>query len=183
MKKLYFIRHAQSQANVDGLFAGRMETPLTEVGKEQAKEAGLLIRGTLPKIDLVICSPYARTKSTAVIICREINYPVDNIIFDDLLFERDFGALEGTSRDEFLKHHKFIETDNAEGAETVEQMDARARRALAKYSKLEADTILLVSHGGFGRALRRAANNRPYMDEYEEYEYGSVGNGEILELL
>jgi broad specificity phosphatase PhoE len=183
MNKLYFIRHAQSQANVDGLFAGRMDTPLTEVGRGQAKQAGILIRETLPKIDLVISSPYARTRSTAEIICSQFNYPVENIIFDDLLFERDFGALEGTSREEFLKHHKFIETDCAEGAETVEQMDNRARRALARYSKLETDTILLVSHGGFGRALRRAVNSRPYTDEYEEYDSGAIGNAEIVELI
>jgi len=36
---IYFIRHGQSQANADNVF-GSPETPLTEIGRQQAKAAG-----------------------------------------------------------------------------------------------------------------------------------------------
>ena len=38
MPKLYFIRHGQTNANVDGVLTGRMETDLTQKGIDDAKK-------------------------------------------------------------------------------------------------------------------------------------------------
>ncbi len=41
MKTIYFVRHGETQANVDGLIAGgEFESQLTENGINQAKKAG-----------------------------------------------------------------------------------------------------------------------------------------------
>lgn len=38
MEKIYFVRHGESEANVEKKFAGQKEdSPLTELGREQAK--------------------------------------------------------------------------------------------------------------------------------------------------
>ena len=34
---LYFVRHAESQANAEGRFAGQQDSPLTERGRRQAE--------------------------------------------------------------------------------------------------------------------------------------------------
>ena len=48
------------------------------------------------------------------------------------------------------------------------------------YCSRPQNNILLVSHGSFGRALRRVANKLPYTNEYEEYS--PIGNAAIVEL-
>ena len=40
MTKLLVIRHGQSEANLQGLFAGHWDTPLTQLGKTQAEITG-----------------------------------------------------------------------------------------------------------------------------------------------
>ena len=50
MGKVYFVRHGESKANVEGKFAGQKEnSELTDKGKEQARQAAKnLISKKLP---------------------------------------------------------------------------------------------------------------------------------------
>lgn len=146
MQKLYYIRHGLSELNVQGRFAGRTETPLTKEGRAQAKKAGQLAKDY--KIDLIVCSPMSRTLETAQIIAGEINYPSSKIIESDLLIERNFGSMEGQPWSPDL------DLDGIVDLETDDVLIERARLALKWLESLEADNILVVSHGGFGRALR-----------------------------
>lgn len=146
MKKLYFIRHGLSELNVQGKFAGTTETPLTDEGRRQAKAAGQLARQH--DIDLIVASPLSRALETAQIIAKEISYPADKILTNKLLIERDFGELEGKpwAPDLNLDGFSDIETDDT--------LTERAHLALKWLNSFQADNILVVSHGAFGRALR-----------------------------
>jgi len=148
MKKLYFIRHGQSQLNVEGRYAGRTETPLTVEGRAQAKRTGQDAKGL--KIDLIISSPLSRALETAQIVAAEIGYPLDKIIIDERLIERDFGKLEGQA---WSPDHKKQDL-SPYNIELDSQLLARTRKALDWIESLPADNILVVSHGAFGRALR-----------------------------
>lgn len=46
MQIVYFVRHGQSQANIDQVFAGsRLDSPLTVRGLEQASPTAQALRG------------------------------------------------------------------------------------------------------------------------------------------
>lgn len=181
MKKLFFVRHGLTHMNVNGLFAGHTETSLTDEGIEQAKNAGKSIKTNLPKIDLIICSPLERTRHTAKYIAEEIGYPVDMIETHDLFIERNFGPLEGTLGDDFFENYEYKDIDSLEGAETIEALDRRAKESLEYVKSIDKDNILVVGHGAFGRAIRRAVANLPHTHEYEVYT--PIGNTEIIELI
>src|SRR5436309_1380376 len=69
MKKIYFVRHGESEANSLGLSAGsEFDTPLTNFGREQARKAGQELKDK--KIELIIASPMERTVETATIIAH-----------------------------------------------------------------------------------------------------------------
>jgi len=57
-KKIYFVRHGQSQSNVEG---DMLYPPLTPVGEQQAY---LLGRKKTFHVDTLVCSPHARTLQT-----------------------------------------------------------------------------------------------------------------------
>lgn len=95
MKRLYFIRHGQSVLNLEETYAGQLDTPLTDYGREQAKIAGM--ETALIGIDIIISSPLSRAYETAQIVAREIGYPEHDIITYDLLKERSLGSLQGKS--------------------------------------------------------------------------------------
>jgi broad specificity phosphatase PhoE len=186
MKRLFYVRHGETEMNVVGLWSGRIETPLTEKGKRQAKEAGQSLKTKLPRVDLIICSPLARAYHTASIIAEEVGYPIDKIQKSPLLLERNFGKLEGTSDVNYYNEQGGLESiDKVEGAETVEQMHTRALEALRMIESLPYDNILIVSHGTFGRAFRRAVDKLPHTHEYiqEHRDAYRLKNAEIVELV
>jgi broad specificity phosphatase PhoE len=185
MKRLFLARHAQSKLNEAGLFAGVTETPLTERGKVQATKAGYLLKLKCPKIDLIVASPLSRAYETAEIIAMQLGSPKSQIIKNELFIERNFGVLEGTSYKEFWVDHNHKDLDALVGAENVEQLHARAIKAYSFLQTLEADNILVVSHGSFARALWRVVKDLPHTHEYFEghrRQY-SLKNAEIIEII
>lgn len=146
MKKLFFARHGLTVMNVEGKWSGTTETELTEEGREQARQAGIAARDL--GIDYIVCSPLKRAKDTARIIAHEIGYDVKKIHINPLLIERHFGEMEGQTWGPDL---------NADGFSDVETADTilhRAKVALEWLHQIEADHVLVVSHGSFGRAMR-----------------------------
>lgn len=146
MKKLYFVRHGLSEMNIAGIWSGTTETPLSDVGKEQALTAGEAVKSL--QIDTIVCSTLGRAVETAQIIADQIDYPLSNITQSKLLIERHFGVLEGTP------YNADHDIDSVEGIEPTETLFARARVALDWVNTLSGDNILIVSHGSTGRALR-----------------------------
>lgn len=181
MKRLFYVRHGETEANVAELFSGNVETPLTKNGIQQAIATGKEIKARLPKIDLIICSPLGRAYETAKLIAQEIDYPISKLQKHDLLVERSFGILERTSSSHFLKDGNYYLLDSVEQAETVEDLQKRAAKAFEYISQLDFDVILIVAHGAFGRAMRRVANNQPHTDEYKAFK--QIPNASIVELV
>ena len=170
MKRLYFVRHGQSEMNVSGHYAGSYNTPLTAEGRKQAHEAGKQAKNL--GIDYIVCSPLSRAHDTAKIIAKEIGYDERDIHLNSLFVERDFGRLEGTpwSPD--------IDLDGIADVESDETLLKRARMALDFLETLEADTVLVASHGAFGRALRHHA-----MIDFPFSHPHRIENAEILQLI
>lgn len=181
MKRLFYVRHGETEMNVAELLSGTIETPLTENGVKQAIKTGQEIKDRLPKIDLIICSPLGRAHETAKLIAQEIGYPVSKLQTNELFVERTFGVLEGTSSSHYLTDNNYHELDAIEGSETVEDLQKRAAQALRYVSQLDFDNILIVSHGAFGRAIRRVTKNQPHTDEYKAFV--QIPNAAIVELI
>lgn len=183
MKKLFFVRHGLSQANLDDKFAGRLDSPLTKAGKHQATKAGaeLVKRGQL--FDLIISSPLSRARHTAEYIAGQIGYPIDKIELNELFIERAWGVLEGTSVQEFKdKYPKQGSTETVQDVETLVELQKRAQAGLAYLQAKQEDNILVVSHGSYGRALTRVVNGLPHTHEYSK-DAIHIGNCEIVELI
>jgi broad specificity phosphatase PhoE len=166
MKKLYFARHGLTVMNIEGNWSGTTETPLTKQGIDQAKQAGMLAKDL--GIDYIACSPLSRTKDTAKIIAKEIKYPVKNIHINPLLIERHFGELEGKP------YKPDFNMDGIADVETVETILYRAKVALEWLHTVDAENILVVSHGSFGRALRSLV-----LEEHQFHPSKKLANAEI----
>jgi broad specificity phosphatase PhoE len=168
MKHLYFIRHGESVMNAEGIFSGRVETPLTKTGESQALLAGQSLKDM--SIDRIVSSPLVRTMSTAEIIAQSIGYPKENILINPLFIERDFGPLEKT------KYR--ADLGDIAGVESIAELLARAEQGLAYLNSLPDDIVLVVSHGAIGRALRHCIDpNIPFRQS------SGYANGEVIQLI
>ena len=95
--------------------------------------------------------------------------------------ERFFGILENTDGVTARENYKLEDIDFVEGVERLEAMQQRAQAALEYVQSLTHDNILVVSHGAFGRAFRRAVHKLPHTHEYEVYD--PISNAAFLELI
>ena len=108
MKEIYLIRHGETEWNSLGLGMGsRNDIKLNKVGMKQAKNTGKYLndyRIEDQNFDLILCSPMLRTRKTAEIICKELNYDFEKVIYMDELIERDQGLISiGKTEDELKK--------------------------------------------------------------------------------
>lgn len=152
MKKLYFVRHAESEGNVGILRQGH-STPLTERGNEQAFLVAERFKNI--EIDRIISSPQIRAKSTAEAIQKVTNKPLD---FSDLLIERKRPSIfegkpkdipEAVTADKEMKE-RFHETDwRYSDEENFSDLKKRALKFLEYVDTLPEENILLVTHGVF----------------------------------
>lgn len=174
MKKLYFIRHGESEANVAKLFAGRWETPLTKLGRGQAKAAAQKAKSL--DIDCIVSSPLLRARQTAEIIAGEIGLAKDNIVFSDLFMERDYGDLQAKP----YENARNIDFEKVPNIESTSSVIDRAKKAALFLKEHHADNILVVGHGTHGLTLQKEIL-KSAIGEIEVTIDNEIPNAEIVE--
>tara|TARA_B100001175_G_scaffold241981_1_gene208344 strand:+ start:5048 stop:5788 length:741 start_codon:yes stop_codon:yes gene_type:complete len=102
---LILLRHGESEWNLINQFTGWKDVRLTENGKKEALFAGHEINKLNLTINKVFCSKLVRAKETCDIVCKEINYNVEKVIFDWRLNERHYGKLQGLNKSETAKKY------------------------------------------------------------------------------
>lgn len=88
MTKLIFLRHGESEYNRIKKYAGQLDVPLSEVGKQQAIIAGSYIAKNY-KIDEIYSSNLSRAIETAQPIANALKLPIH---IDKRLSELDSGV-------------------------------------------------------------------------------------------
>jgi probable phosphoglycerate mutase len=83
-KLIYFVRHGETKNNALGIRQGP-EGPLTERGRAQALATAQRFPKHKGRPQIIIASPYERTKETAAIISKELHLRVK---YSKLLVER-----------------------------------------------------------------------------------------------
>ena len=102
--KIMLLRHGQIQANVDGLWHGSTDSPLTEFGVAQAKETGRHLSQQLP-FDKVFSSPLQRCLDTARYASGQ---QIGNINKVPGFAEMSIGEWEETPYSDLQTHHDFV---------------------------------------------------------------------------
>lgn len=145
--ELIFIRHGQSQANLERIF-GKDDTPLTQEGQAQALEAGKRLVGE--GVERIIASPFLRAQETARLINKSLGLEITT---DPLVREMSFGDLEGHGFDKARDLYPggmeaWLEdplNTPPPGGETILEGRARARAFMEKFDGQEG-RVLVVSH-------------------------------------
>lgn len=163
MKRLYFVRHGESEFNKAHKWTGSTDSPLTDKGHAQAKKAGQNLREQGLEVDIILTSPLTRAHQTAHHIASALEYPLENIKVHPSLIERNFGDLEG--RKDLVTATRYLLDESAiddfPNVESLEALQKRADQILEELHNLPHETVLVVGHGAFGRALRRSITKKP----------------------
>lgn len=157
MKTIYFIRHGQTQYNIDGKFVGSTDLPLSEQGREQIFNKW---DGMETKIDrdIIFTSPMKRCVETAGII-----FPNDKFKVINNMREMNFGIFEGKtheeleSLDEYICFRQSKGRTKITGGESGMEFSMRVLKAffemIGYMDKKDANNAVLVCHGGIIMSL------------------------------
>lgn len=151
MKELYIVRHGESESNAERIFQDG-DSHLSEKGQEQAKFLAQRV-AKLPNIDLIVCSPYVRTRETLDEILKVKEHKV---VFTELAQEIERPSeLIGKAIDseEALIITDQIDANKADpnwhysDEENFTDFKNRAIKLIQYLESFEEKTILLIAHG------------------------------------
>jgi len=189
---LYFARHGQTQANREKRFSGKKDTPLTELGREQALEIGKVLLRQLGPRPAIACvaSPLQRARVTMEIARQALDLPAEGYGIDPRIQEIDLGRwdqlTEAQARALDPAYYERRDRDKwnvpALGGECYRDV---AVRLTAWLGELKSDTFA-VSHGAATRILRGLflgldAQAMSALDEPQGVVFRVCG-GEIVQL-
>jgi broad specificity phosphatase PhoE len=149
----YIARHGETDWNRQGRWQGQTDIPLNDAGREQARSLGQRL-GALG-ITHVHSSDLSRARETGEIVAGELGTRFSGA--HPGLRERNFGILEGVSREEMVVRFPALwhayHTEGRmmpEGAEPHAQVIERMHNtSLALVADLgTTETAVLISHGG-----------------------------------
>lgn len=156
MKKIYFVRHGESEGNAGLIRLGHMGG-LTKEGEKQSK----IVAGRFKKIsiDALVSSNWDRAKETTEIINKVLNKKIE---FSDLFLERKRASFElGKAKDDpaVIEMNNLIRKNHGVSGwryadeENFEDLKNRGLKALNFLENKKEENILVVTHGIFLRML------------------------------
>jgi probable phosphoglycerate mutase len=150
--RLYLSRHGRTHWNALGLFQGRTDVPLDEVGRDQARQLAEQLRG---RVEAIVASDLLRASESGQIVAECLGVPL--LAVDADLRERGYGIFEGLTRLECEQQHPELWSQrrgdrNLEppGGEPRAEVIARMQRGLAHAVSLMRGRYqngLIIGHG------------------------------------
>lgn len=159
MKKLYLLRHGQTEFNVKKLVQGRCDSPLTDLGRQQARVAAAWLKAHNVVPDKVVSSPLGRAMDTASLVANELLGPDAAVDPCESIIERSYGTFEEGP-------HDALPTDVWDPGEDLVPFGGEGSRALQErmvgaltnlMGSEGIETLLAVSHGSASRQFIKAA--------------------------
>ena len=167
--RIFFVRHGQTDANLQLRYCGWTDVPLNPEGRAQAARLRPLLAGRT--FEAVYASPLGRTAETAALVLGDSGNPPGTtspiappqerartlgVLLDDALLEQHFGRFENLTQEEIAAAYpeeaavwarNYVEF-RFPGGESSLDLYARAARFVAELQKRHEGDVLVVSHLG-----------------------------------
>ncbi|MGV2853102.1 histidine phosphatase family protein [Glutamicibacter sp. AGC13] len=162
--KLGFVRHGQTQWNLEGRLQGSSDIPLNGTGRAQAREAVSVLDGG--QWDAIVSSPLSRARETAQIIADGLGLELGPSY--DLLIERDYAQGEGMVEAEALA---LWPDKNGGGIEPLESVVDRGLRAINQIAAdYQGKNVAVICHGTIIRYT---------LSHFAGYKLDTIRNGSV----
>ena len=171
MKTLYIVRHGQTEWNVAGRMQGRLDSPLTALGREQATQNGALLH-RLGGVDALWVSPAGRTRETAQLLNQHTNAPMN---MAEELVERDCGDWSGMTLGEiqarypqsWAERQRRPFTHQPPNGENMQDIHDRSHKFLQALLESKHDVIGLITHGVMSKVILKYFLSLPEQESVE----------------
>lgn len=137
---IYLARHGRTPLNAAGVLRGRLDPPLDDVGREQARRLGATLSHL--RLAVVVASPLIRAVDTAAAVAGPAGLAVER---DARLIDRRYGRWDGTRKEDV--EAEWGSMDNAPDVEPADEVRSRMLAALNDLAqRASGGNALAVSH-------------------------------------
>lgn len=158
-RRIYLIRHGETELNRLGVFRGRYDVDLNENGRLQAKQIAKALSGK--DLKFIVSSPLKRASETAITIAAELGIECR---IEEAFNNIDLGSWQGVPKDKIKKDYPdlwHIWTTNPErllipGGETLSHVRKRSSRCLKSLIKKTRGSFGVVTHRAVIKPLAAA---------------------------
>jgi len=158
--RVVFLRHAEVQEDYIGKYNGHIDISLSQKGRLDAKRLSKEMKNI--DFDKIYCSDLKRTRETLELL--EIG---KDAIFSDRLREKSWGESEGKSFYELgIKYIDFKQFIKALGGEDLDSYIKKCYQYFLSITSGDATNILIVTHGGFIRAILSKLQNISFEESF-----------------
>ena len=193
--KYFVMRHGGTDGNKKEIVSYKNEASdhLTEKGKAQTKSTAEELKGK--KIDIIVSSPFLRTRETAEAVAEVLGIDPKSIVFDKRVQEMNPGEYDGKGWPDYHTQMSVSGKDwftrSLGGSESL--FDCRKRVGECLYeieNKYRDKNVLFITHGGpawlfyvntglFGPRGKeyKPADSHVFVDDFKRFE-----NAEVREL-
>ena len=183
MTKLLMIRHGQSEANLQRIFAGHLDSPLTQLGREQAERTASYIAASY-KVDAVYTSDLCRAAAVGKAVSAATGaamMPMEQLReirageWEGMTFEE-----LGETRPSFQVWLHDIGNSVCDGGESVAQLQKRIISVVRQIAETHPEqTVVITTHYTPIRAMLCYCQGKPLA---ELKDTPRVSNTSITEL-
>jgi broad specificity phosphatase PhoE len=185
MPVLYYVRHGETDWNIEQRLQGHRDTALNARGRRQAASCGKLLGELLARDGhaaadcTYVSSPLVRARETMELVRASLDLAPHGYAIDDRLIEISFGAWEGMTLSEIEAQSPNAVAERERdkwgftppGGESYRDV---TRRVGAWYATVARDTVV-AAHGGVGRGLIAHFNILPH----EEAAHADIAHGVV----
>jgi broad specificity phosphatase PhoE len=188
---IYLLRHGETEWNTQRRMQGRLDSPLTALGRAQAEALGRTLRGHVDATSAIVSSPQAPALGTARLVATELG--IEHIGTDERLCEMTWGEMDGHTIPEIeikwpgqvaerrSRHWDYIPP----GGESYAMVFERLASFVRELRQATRPTVV-VSHGAVGRVIRGHYLSLPppkivALDEPQHIAY-RLRDGDIAEI-
>jgi broad specificity phosphatase PhoE len=160
---IYVTLHGETEWNRQRRFQGRLDSPLTQTGREQARRAAVTLKRLISDCGelQITTSPLGRALETTRVICEGLGYEIERVQIDSRLAEIDLGCWAGKTREEVdelwpdlvRSAGRYDWYFRSPDGERFEDLAERVGEWLASASHRKR-TMIAVTHGVASRVLR-----------------------------
>jgi phosphoserine phosphatase len=176
---IYFVRHGETDLNLEFRCQGRQDISLNERGRGQIAETAERFKAI--RVDSIYSSPLARAIESAEIIAERKKLPVRTL---DWLMEIDHGGMEGLngreSEEKFPglleKWHSEADRVKFPGGESLADVAGRVAAGLKALIEGENGSVMLVTHQVVSSVARSVLDGTPLSGIWQ----GKLVNGDFF---
>ncbi|MGI9839853.1 histidine phosphatase family protein [Vibrio parahaemolyticus] len=171
-RRIFVLRHGETEFNADKKLQGHCNSSLTSKGSDQARSVGTTLKQYVENRPFrVYSSTLGRALQTSQIVCEELNYSYENLNKEPRLKEFSLGeweqrtipSLEQEVPNLLAQNDWYLQAPNCETYESV-----RERLSSWLSDVTHDEDIVVVSHGLTGIVLRGLLLGMDYTQVWQQ---------------